>query len=117
MWCDFATGQDKGDLLDLWCATRNIKLTTAFKEAQEWLGIVRLPVTGFRLAVGCRLTDAELETVTRPRLIVTDLDGTFLGPDRLVSATNLAAARRAALHHQRRREDGLGTASKRAPVS
>jgi len=34
--------------------------------------------------------------VTRPRLIVTDLDGTFLGPDRQVSATNLAAARRAA---------------------
>ncbi len=34
--------------------------------------------------------------MTRPRLIVTDLDGTFLGPDRLVSATNLAAARRAA---------------------
>ncbi len=34
--------------------------------------------------------------MTRPRLIVTDLDGTFLGPDRQVSATNLAAARRAA---------------------
>jgi Cof subfamily protein (haloacid dehalogenase superfamily) len=34
--------------------------------------------------------------VSRPRLIVTDLDGTFLGSDRLVSPTNLAAARRAA---------------------
>ena len=34
--------------------------------------------------------------MNRPRLIVTDLDGTFLGPDRLVSPTNLAAARRAA---------------------
>ncbi len=34
--------------------------------------------------------------MTRPRLIVTDLDGTFLSPDRSVSATNLAAARRAA---------------------
>ena len=32
----------------------------------------------------------------RPRLIVTDLDGTFLAPDRRVSDTNLAAARRAA---------------------
>jgi hydroxymethylpyrimidine pyrophosphatase-like HAD family hydrolase len=32
----------------------------------------------------------------RPRLVVTDLDGTFLGPDRKVSALNLAAARRAA---------------------
>ncbi len=31
----------------------------------------------------------------RPRLIVTDLDGTFLGPDSRVSPTNLAAARRA----------------------
>jgi Cof subfamily protein (haloacid dehalogenase superfamily) len=34
--------------------------------------------------------------VSRPRLIVTDLDGTFLGPDRQVSPINLAAARRAA---------------------
>lgn len=32
----------------------------------------------------------------RPRLIATDLDGTFLGADHRVSATNLAAARRAA---------------------
>ncbi|MCB0911689.1 MAG: HAD family phosphatase [Propionibacteriaceae bacterium] len=32
----------------------------------------------------------------RPRLIATDLDGTFLGPDHRVSPTNLAAARRAA---------------------
>ncbi len=34
--------------------------------------------------------------MTRPRLIATDLDGTFLGRDRRVSETNLAAARRAA---------------------
>lgn len=34
--------------------------------------------------------------MNRPRLIVTDLDGTFLGPDRHVSAINRAAARRAA---------------------
>jgi hydroxymethylpyrimidine pyrophosphatase-like HAD family hydrolase len=34
----------------------------------------------------------------RPRLIATDLDGTLLGPDRAVSPTNLAAARRAAEH-------------------
>jgi hydroxymethylpyrimidine pyrophosphatase-like HAD family hydrolase len=33
---------------------------------------------------------------TRPRLIVTDLDGTFLGPDHQVSPVNLEAARRAA---------------------
>ncbi len=32
----------------------------------------------------------------RPRLIATDLDGTFLGSDHKVSPTNLAAARRAA---------------------
>ena len=32
----------------------------------------------------------------RPRLIATDLDGTFLGPDHRVSELNLAAARRAA---------------------
>lgn len=32
----------------------------------------------------------------RPRLIATDLDGTFLSPDKTVSETNQAAARRAA---------------------
>lgn len=35
-------------------------------------------------------------SATRPRLIATDLDGTFLGPDHRVSPTNLRAARRAA---------------------
>lgn len=34
--------------------------------------------------------------MTRPRLIATDLDGTFLSADRTVSPTNLAAVRRAA---------------------
>ncbi len=34
--------------------------------------------------------------MTRPRLVVTDLDGTFLSPDRTVSEVNVAAARRAA---------------------
>ncbi len=36
------------------------------------------------------------EASGRPRLIATDLDGTFLGSDHRVSETNLAAARRAA---------------------
>lgn len=38
----------------------------------------------------------ERPSAGRPRLIATDLDGTFLGSDHRVSPTNLAAARRAA---------------------
>jgi twinkle protein len=39
IWCDFATGQ-RGDLLDLWSATRRLPIGEALKEASHWLGIV-----------------------------------------------------------------------------
>lgn len=41
IWSDFASGSEteKGDLLDLWAACRNIPLGQAFKEAKEWLGL------------------------------------------------------------------------------
>lgn len=39
-WCDWANqDQDKGDMLDLWAATRGIALPEAIREAKEWLGI------------------------------------------------------------------------------
>lgn len=71
---------------------------------------VGLPVTAIGLAVAKiwliltevslphpgRLTDAKLEVVTRPRLIATDLDGTFLRPDGTVSPINAAAVAMAA---------------------
>lgn len=38
VWSDFASGEG-GDLLDLWCAVRKIKLTEAIKEAANYLGI------------------------------------------------------------------------------
>ena len=38
IWKDFATGEG-GDLLDLWCAVRRIKLGEALKHAREWLGV------------------------------------------------------------------------------
>lgn len=43
-----------------------------------------------------RLPHTEFEAVTRPQLIATDLDGTFLRPDSSVSPTNAAAVARAA---------------------
>lgn len=38
LWCDFATG-DKGDLLDLWAKSRNLKISEAIKEATRYLDI------------------------------------------------------------------------------
>ncbi|MFS9443728.1 toprim domain-containing protein [Legionella pneumophila] len=38
VWCDFATG-DKGDLLDLWAAKHNLKISEAIKEVSLYLGI------------------------------------------------------------------------------
>ena len=57
---------------------------------------VRVTVTGVRLPFRTGLAHPELQAVTRPRLIATDLDGTFLTSMKEVSPTNLAAARRAA---------------------
>ncbi|MFT4059803.1 MAG: toprim domain-containing protein [Legionella sp.] len=38
IWCDFAIGE-KGDLLDLWAAIRQLNLSEAIKEATHYLGI------------------------------------------------------------------------------
>lgn len=40
VWSDFATGQS-GDLLDLWCAVRNIGLAAALDDARDYLGVER----------------------------------------------------------------------------
>lgn len=39
VWCDFANGTDKGDLLDLITYVHNCDLSQAIKEAKDWLGI------------------------------------------------------------------------------
>jgi twinkle protein len=39
LWKDFASGEDGGDLLDLWAATRNLSLGEAIKQAKIFLGI------------------------------------------------------------------------------
>jgi len=38
VWSDFATGA-KGDLLNLWCACRNLEIREAILEVNAWLGI------------------------------------------------------------------------------
>jgi twinkle protein len=40
VWQDFATGEG-GDLLDLWCASRNMRLPEALDAARAWLGVER----------------------------------------------------------------------------
>lgn len=39
VWCDFASGTDRGDILDLWAKTRGVGLREAIQEASAWLGI------------------------------------------------------------------------------
>lgn len=38
VWSDFASGES-GDLLDLWCATRNLSIAEAIAQAKDYLGI------------------------------------------------------------------------------
>lgn len=40
VWSDFTTGES-GDLLDLWCATKGVKLADALDAARDWLGMER----------------------------------------------------------------------------
>lgn len=40
VWCDFNTGET-GDLLDLWCRARGLKLTDALDAARGYLGLER----------------------------------------------------------------------------
>jgi twinkle protein len=40
IWSDFSTGET-GDLLDLWCAVRGIKLVQALDQAREYVGMKR----------------------------------------------------------------------------
>jgi hydroxymethylpyrimidine pyrophosphatase-like HAD family hydrolase len=57
---------------------------------------VRVPFARFAVPVRRRLALAEFTAVARPRLIVSDLDGTFLAPDGSIPAVNVAAVQRAA---------------------
>lgn len=38
-WCDFASGSESGDLIDLWAVTRGVRLPDAIQEAKKWLGV------------------------------------------------------------------------------
>lgn len=40
VWADF-NGGATGDLLDLWCAVKNVRLAEALDQARRWLGITR----------------------------------------------------------------------------
>jgi len=41
MWSDFAPGGEGGDLIDLWCAVKGLRLPQALDEIRAWLGIER----------------------------------------------------------------------------
>lgn len=66
VWCDFASGNDKGDLLNLWAATRNLTLIEALKEAQQYLGITSPKFDGYKPKKYTRpsLKTAKVETTS-----------------------------------------------------
>src|ERR1051326_7067664 len=39
VWCDFATGDEKGDILDLWATAKRLELGPAIRDAKQFLGI------------------------------------------------------------------------------
>ncbi|CAO3372870.1 AAA family ATPase [Azospirillum argentinense] len=39
VWTDFAAGGDGGDLIDLWCAVKQLQLPEALEEIRAWLGL------------------------------------------------------------------------------
>lgn len=47
-WADYATGDERGDLLDLWSLIRKIPLLAALKEAEQYLGINKPKFEGYR---------------------------------------------------------------------
>ena len=51
VWSDFANGgSDAGDLLDLWAATRNLKISEAIKEATRYLGIASPQFEAYKIS-------------------------------------------------------------------
>ena len=45
-WADFATDTDRGDLLDLWCATRGVGVQQAIEDACDYLGVRKPEFSG-----------------------------------------------------------------------
>lgn len=41
LWSDFAPGGEAGDLIDLWCAVKGLRLPQALDEMRAWLGMER----------------------------------------------------------------------------
>jgi twinkle protein len=68
VWRDFA-GDDGGDLLDLWAATKGISVADAIREAREYLGVATPMFAGSRPKSYRR---PERPKATRPRDAVLD---------------------------------------------
>ena len=43
VWADFASDEDRGDLLDLWARTRGLSVSEAMREAAQYLGLREAP--------------------------------------------------------------------------
>ncbi|MGE9296661.1 MAG: hypothetical protein ACQKBV_10270 [Puniceicoccales bacterium] len=68
-WIDFASPSDKGDLIALWMATRNLSFPEALHEAGDWLRIPQRQIS--RPKKGASLTG---ETKTPKKICIPPLD-------------------------------------------
>lgn len=50
VWADFASDEDRGDLLDLWAKTRRLSVSDAMREAAQYLGLRDAPLTSRPIA-------------------------------------------------------------------
>lgn len=60
-WCDFESGKEKGDLISLWMAVRNIGFRDAVREAKEFLGVV-----------DNKYFSEKQKTYSKPKLVLPD---------------------------------------------
>lgn len=86
IWCDFANNEDKGDLLDLWVATKGIPFRQAYLEAKKFLGINGEPVQGFNRnykhpdKTGCKPVTPEQKVwnyLTKDRMLLKETLATY----------------------------------------
>ena len=85
VWADFANG-DKGDLLDLWAAVRQLTLATSIQEAAQYLGISKPHFEAYKQPKFVKPTQKSTSTLQlSPPVMRYLIDERKLTPETIVS--------------------------------
>lgn len=87
VWCDFASENSKGDLLQLWAEVRKISPSEARLEAMGWLNIAQPRISSLKP------TNYEISSKTHPILSYTSAIGRYLIEVRKLTMETLTAFR------------------------